>query len=224
MYKTSEQNRIRSILKLLFARYPQSKTALQFSDPLELLIATILSAQCTDARVNEVTRVFFKKYKSAEDYSKLSQSILEKEIHSTGFFRNKAKNIICAAKKIVLEHDGKVPRTIDELVTLPGVGRKTANCVLGGAFGINSGVVVDTHVKRISKRLAFTQHSDPEKVEVDLMKIIPQKKWYQFSNMLISHGRQVCKARKPDCHNCVVNHLCTSAVLGNLGKIRKESR
>lgn len=199
------------IIELLRKEYPAPKTALHFSNPLQLLVSTMLSAQCTDVRVNIVTKDLFKKYRTARDYAEANQKEFENEIRSTGFYRNKAKNIIACARKLVAEYGGKVPSTMEELLKLPGVGRKTANCVLGGAFGINAGVVVDTHVERLSQRLGLTKEKTAEKIEQDLIKIVPQNNWYDFSNMLIHHGRKVCNARKPNCPACSLKKLCPSA-------------
>ena len=211
--ETGEQLKARAkkVIAILRKEYPHPKIALEFSDPLQLLIATILSAQCTDDRVNKVTPALFKKYRTARDFANANQEELEQDIRSTGFFRNKAKSIIACCKAIAEKHDGKVPKTMEELIQLGGVGRKTANCVLGGANGINSGVVVDTHVRRVSQRLALTLNDDPEKIEVDLMKLVPQPEWFALGNVLIWHGRKVCDARKPDCLNCALHKLCPSA-------------
>jgi endonuclease III len=204
-------SRTKKILAILQKSYPESKTALDFSTPLQLLVATILSAQCTDVRVNKVTPGLFKKYRSAKDFADAKQEVLEQDIRSTGFYRNKAKSIISCCTSIVEKHGGKVPKTMEELVELGGVGRKTANCVLGGAYGINSGVVVDTHVRRVSQRLGLTSNEDPEKIEADLMLLVPKDDWFNFANMTIWHGRQVCDARKPDCVQCPLQKLCPSA-------------
>jgi endonuclease III len=206
-----KQKKARSIEAILLKKYPEPKVALDFSSPLQLLIATILSAQCTDVRVNMVTPGLFKKYCTAADFANAQQEELEKDIRSTGFYRNKAKSIISCCKALVENHGGKVPRTMDELVQLGGVGRKTANCVLGGAYGISSGVVVDTHVRRVSQRLGLASTDDPEKIEVELMELLPHDEWYRFGNLLILHGRNTCDARKPDCLNCPVQKLCPSA-------------
>ena len=203
--------RTRKIIGRLKKNYPHAKTALTFSNPLQLLIATILSAQCTDERVNMVTPGLFVKYKSARDFANAIQEELEQEIHSTGFFRNKARNIIACCKELVAKHDGDVPSDMEALVNLPGVGRKTANCVLGGAFGRAEGVVVDTHVHRLTGRLGLSNEKTPEKIEQDLMKIVPRKEWYAISNLLILHGRTVCDARKPACPECKLHDLCPSA-------------
>jgi endonuclease-3 len=202
--------RIGKILTQLKKDYPDSSIALDYSTPLQLLVATILSAQCTDVRVNKVTPALFKKYKSARDFAEASPAELEQEIRSTGFFRNKAKSIMTCCKALVERHNGQVPKTMEELIELGGVGRKTANCVLGEAYGINSGVVVDTHVRRVSQRLGLTDEEDPVKIEEDLMKLLPQEEWYRFSTSVILFGRNVCDARKPDCQNCVLFKLCPS--------------
>jgi endonuclease-3 len=185
--------------------------ALEHGNALELLVATILSAQCTDARVNIVTRNLFEKYRSAAEYANANPHELEDEIRSTGFFRNKTKAIIGMAQALVELHGGQVPSTMEQLTALPGVGRKTANVVLGNAFGIDEGIVVDTHVKRISNRLKLTNKADPEKIERDLMKIVPRGKWTPFSHLLIHHGRQTCQARSPKCESCPVSNLCPVA-------------
>lgn len=202
---------VNEMITLLKKEYPGVKIALHYSDPLELLIATILSAQCTDKQVNEVTKNLFKKYRSLQDYIKTPQEELEKDIYSTGFYRNKAKNIKELSKLLVNEFDSKVPDTMEALLTLPGVARKTANIVLSGAFGKIDGIAVDTHVKRIAFRLGLTANTNPEKIEKDLMKIIPKNNWDIFTLLLIHHGRKVCNARKPLCGECVLNKLCKSA-------------
>jgi len=199
------------IIKRLSEHYPDARTALDFSNPLEILVATILSAQCTDERVNTVTAKLFKKYRKAEDYFSVSQEELEKDIHSTGFFRNKAKSIQGATRMIVERFDNSFPDTMETLLELPGVARKTANCVLGNAFGIISGVVVDTHVLRVSARLGLTKEKDAEKVERDIMALVPKKRWIDFSHWLINHGRALCKARKPLCGECFLIDICPSA-------------
>ena len=208
--KTKAAERVRNIFPILRKTYPKAKIALKHSNPLELLISTILSAQCTDVRVNMVTKDLFKKYISATDWAKADIKQIESDIKSTGFFRNKAANIKGACKKVIDEFDGKIPDTMEELLTLPGVGRKTANCVLGNAFGI-PGVVCDTHVIRLSRRLGLSPNSDPVKLEFDLAEIIPRKNWLLFSDLLIFHGRNICKARKPDCMNCPIAKYCPSA-------------
>ena len=200
--------RLKKIIAALDRTYPDAHCELNHADPLELLIATILSAQCTDKRVNIVTPELFKKYRSAADYANAPLAELEQAIKSTGFFRNKAKNIQACCRKLVERHGGQVPRTMEELTQLDGVGRKTANVVLGNAFGINVGVVVDTHVARLSQRLGLTKQKTPEKIERDLMALVPQKQWTLFSHWLIWHGRRRCFARKPDCANCEIEKLC----------------
>jgi endonuclease-3 len=200
--------RVRKILGLLERTYPEAKCALGHANPFQLLVATILSAQCTDERVNKVTPGLFQKYPTPYDFAALRQEVLEEDIRSTGFFRNKSKSIIGAAKKIVAEFGGKVPETMEELLTLPGVARKTANVVLGTAFGKANGVVVDTHVHRISRRLDLTKADTPEKIEQDLMRVIPQSKWIDFSHQVIFHGRRCCTARKPNCAACSLEGLC----------------
>ena len=201
------------IFERLHAAYPEAKTALNHTNPFQLLVATILSAQTTDVRVNLVTPALFARYPDAAALAQARQAQVEKLIQSTGFFRNKARSIIGMAQALVADHQGEVPNTIEELVKLPGVGRKTANVVLGNAFGINEGVVVDTHVTRLSFRLGFTRQTDPVKIEQALMKLFPQQSWALLSHLLILHGRQVCIARKPKCPECVVADLCPSARL-----------
>ena len=191
--------------------YPDARTELVWEDPLQLLVATMLSAQSTDVRVNEVTEGLFSKYRTAGDYAEADLAQLEEEIRSVGFFRNKARSIKSMARALVEEHEGEVPRTMEELVALPGVGRKTANVVLGNAFGVDEGVVVDTHVRRLSNRLGFSRENDPEKIERDLLDVVPEEERTLFSHLLILHGRCVCKSREPDCPNCVLNHVCPSA-------------
>jgi len=195
------------IIALLKKRYPDAACALHFKNPLELLVATILSAQCTDERVNKVTAELFKKYKTAEDYARVTQEVFEKDIRSTGFYKNKARSIINCCRKIAQVHGGKVPGTLDELVALDGIGRKTANVILGNAFGV-PGITVDTHVKRVSYRLGLTEHQDPVKIEYDLMELVPRKEWTHFSHLIIFHGRYTCMARKPLCESCVIEPLC----------------
>jgi endonuclease-3 len=204
-----DKKRIQQIRKILKARYPDVKTQLKHNSAFELLVATILSAQCTDKQVNSVTGTLFEKFKTPQDFVKADIKQIESLIHSTGFYKNKAKNIKNCARELVSRFDSQVPATLEELVSLPGVGRKTANVVLGAAFGI-AGMVVDTHVARISRRLDLTGNKDPVKIETDLMKIIPRKEWNDFSLHLIYFGRQICKARKPDCQNCFLEHLCYS--------------
>ena len=199
------------VIPRLKSEYPDARTELDWTNPLELLVATILSAQTTDVRVNGVTKTLFEKYRTAADYADADPNELEEDIRPTGFYRNKARSLQGMAHALVEEHAGEVPRTMPELVALPGVGRKTANVVLGNAFGVDEGVVVDTHVRRVSNRLGLTDHQDPEKIERDLMRVVPNKDWTVFSHLLIFHGRRVCKARKPDCPNCVLNDICPSA-------------
>ena len=200
--------RLKKIIAALDQAYPEAHCELNHSDPLQLLVATILSAQCTDKRVNLVTAELFKKYRSAADFANAPLAELEQAIKTTGFFRNKAKNIQACCRKLVELYGGKVPRTMEELTQLDGVGRKTANVVLGNAFGINVGVVVDTHVARLSHRLGLTGQKTPEKIEQDLMLLVPQEQWTLFSHWLIWHGRRRCAARKPDCVNCEILKLC----------------
>ena len=199
---------IKKILTLLKKHYPKVKCALNHKNPLELLIATILSAQCTDKRVNIVTEKLFKKYKKVKDYTNANIREFEKDIYSTGFYRNKAKNIISTCQVIDKKYKGKVPDDFDKLLELPGVARKTANCVMGNAFNVPSGVVVDTHVSRISQRLGLTTNTDPNKIEQDLIKIIPKNEWIMFSHRLIWHGRTICNSRKPKCEICSLRKLC----------------
>ena len=203
-----KQARTNKIIAGLRKTYPNAHCELNYSSPLELLVATILSAQCTDKRVNLVTAELFKRYRTARDYAEAPLADLERAIKTTGFFRNKAKNIQACCRKLVEKHGGEVPRTMDELTHLDGVGRKTANVVLGNAFDINGGVVVDTHVGRLSERLGLTREKNPEKVEQDLMKLVPRDQWTLFSHWLIWHGRRRCDARKPDCGACEIRALC----------------
>jgi endonuclease-3 len=202
--------RVRAILEKLDAAYPDVTCALQHKDPFQLLVATILSAQCTDVRVNQVTPSLFQKYPRPADFAYANPRELEQEIRSTGFFRNKTKSLIGAGKKIHEEFGDDVPKTMEEMLTLPGVARKTANVVLGTAYGIPSGIVVDTHVQRISRRLDLSKNEDPKKIEQDLMKVIPQQRWILFSHQLIWHGRKICQARKPRCPECNLEPLCYS--------------
>ena len=211
--KRSAQDRLATIVPLLRQEHPDATCALHHKNALELLVATILSAQCTDERVNKVTPHLFATYPTAADYASAEIGDLEEAVRSTGFFRNKAKNIQGAARRIVEEYDGEVPATMEELLTLPGVARKTANVVLGTAYGIADGVVVDTHVKRLSNRLALTTSDKPEVIERDLMALLPQAEWIDISHLLIFHGRRICKARKPDCAACAISHLCPAALI-----------
>lgn len=204
----AKATRIRQIIAGLQKAYPDAHCELNFSNPLELLIATILSAQCTDKRVNIVTTTLFERYQSAADYANAPLAELEEAIKTTGFFRNKAKNIKACCRALVEKHGGEVPRSMDELYALDGVGRKTANVVLGNAFNINVGIVVDTHVTRLAHRLGLTKQTDAVKIEQELVKLVPQEKWTLFSHWLIWHGRRRCDARKPDCVHCEIAPLC----------------
>lgn len=208
--KAAAAERIKKIWPLLKKNYPDAKVALNFANPLELLVATILSAQCTDVRVNIVTADLFKKYTSATDWAQADVKEIEEDVRTTGFFRNKAKNIKGACTKLLADHSGQVPQTMDELTALPGVGRKTANVLLGNAFGI-PGIVCDTHVIRLSRRLALSENSDPVKLEFDLVDIVPKKHWTLFSHLLVFHGRNICKARKPNCPECPITAHCPVA-------------
>ncbi len=201
------------VTKLLEGQYPNATTALKFSNPLELLVATILSAQCTDKKVNMVTDQLFKKYRTAKDYAHADLRKFEEEIRPTGFYHNKAKNIIGCCTVLMEKFNSKTPRTMNEMLQLPGVGRKTANIVLGHAYGIVEGVAVDTHVRRVAKRLGLTDKDDPEKIEQDLMQAVPKDKWMRITDLMISLGRQVCIARKPKCGVCVLNEICPSAFM-----------
>jgi endonuclease-3 len=207
----ARQARVAAVLPILKRAYPNAKCSLNFHTPLQLLVATILSAQCTDDRVNIVTRTLFQKYRSAKDFAAVSQEELEREIQSTGFYRNKAKSIRAMAQSLLDQHGGAVPETMEELIALAGVGRKTANVVLGNAFGKNVGVTVDTHVTRLSNRLKLTSHvTDAVKIEKDLMEVVPQEDWTLWSHLMIHHGRAVCQARKPRCAECVIFQHCPS--------------
>lgn len=208
--RRDRKEQAQEVIGRLRKAYPDAHCALNHSNAFELLIATILSAQCTDVRVNIVTADLFRKYRGPADYLKVNQQELEKDIHSTGFFRNKAKNIQAACKRIIEEFEGHVPRTMDQILTLGGVARKTANVVLGNAFGIASGVVVDTHVSRLSQRLGLTDNKTPEKIERDLQELVPQKHWVIFPHWMISHGRQICLARRPNCPACVLADICSA--------------
>ena len=211
IHSNGQDAQTRDILKRLKQLYPNALTALHHSNPFELLIATILSAQCTDERVNMVTKDLFKRFRSARDFATAETKELEGLIRSTGFFHAKARNIIGCCTALVAEHRGNVPETMEELVRLPGVGRKTANVVLGNAFGKAVGIVVDTHVARLSGRLGLTKSEDAEKIEQDLMQMVPKKDWIVFPHLLIWHGRNICNARKPKCEECRVNDICPSA-------------
>lgn len=206
-----KKTRVLEVIKRLEKRYPNVKTALNFKTPLELLVATILAAQATDAGVNKVTEKLFKKYRTAFDYASVSLEELQNDIKSINFYRNKARSIKGMASVLVEKFNGKVPCNMEELVCLPGVGRKTANIILWNAFGINEGVAVDTHVKRLSKLLGFTENTNPDKIEQDLMKIVPREKWGQITNLLAELGREVCKAKSPNHSECPLNDICPSA-------------
>lgn len=208
---SARRTRARKIIRRLAGEYPGAKTALLHGNPLELLVATILSAQCTDERVNKVTPALFRRYRTAEEFANASRPELESMIRSTGFFRAKAGSILGCCAALVRDHGGAVPSTMEELVALPGVGRKTANVVLGSAFGKAEGIVVDTHVKRIAGLLRLSGGTTPERIEEDLVGLVPRKDWILLPHLLILHGRAVCRARKPDCARCVVNDLCPSA-------------
>ena len=205
------KTRVLRVVELLEKEHPDAKIALHYTNPLELLVATILSAQCTDERVNMVTKKLFKKYTKAEDYANADLKALEQDIRSTGFYRNKAKNIKKCCQLLVEKYNSRVPRTMDELLELPGVARKTANIVLSNAYGIIEGVAVDTHVRRLAQRLGLTESDDPAKIEADLMNIIPRDKWMRITDLLIFHGRRICVARNPKCDACVLNKICPSA-------------
>src|SRR5215831_114661 len=219
--REAKKARTAEIIRLLKKAYPDAHTSLNHTNPLELLIATMLSAQSTDATVNIVTADLFRKYKSCRDYLAVPRSELEQDIHATGFFRNKAKAIHGACGMLEEKYGGRVPETMEEMIKLPGVGRKTANVVLGNAFGVAAGVVVDTHVARLSQRLGLTNQKQPEKIERDLMEIIPKKDWILFPHLLIYHGRRICYARKPKCAECVVESLCPGSLLKVAEKGRK---
>ncbi len=205
------KERTLEIIRLLENAHADAKIALEFSNPLELLVATMLSAQCTDRKVNEVTKILFKKYRTAEDYAKADLETLQVDIRSTGFYRNKARNLKKMSQMLVEKFGSNVPKTMEELTMLPGVARKTANIVLSNAYGIIEGIAVDTHVRRLAKRLGLTRNEDPNKIEEDLMAIVPREQWARFTDLLIFHGRRVCTAKKPDCYGCVLNKICPSA-------------
>lgn len=207
----SAKGRIEEIIKILYGTYPKSHTALKFKTPHQILVATILSAQCTDEKVNQITPGLFQKYQKPVDFAVADRAELEEEIHSTGFFRNKAKSIVKASKKIVEDFGGEVPDNMENLLTLPGVARKTANIVLSSAFEKAEGIAVDTHVKRLAQRLGLSKEKDPDKIERNLMTLIPKKDWIDFNFVLVNHGRRICQARKPLCPQCEIKHLCPSA-------------
>jgi len=206
-----DKRRVLEMMELLDKEHRNAKIALNHTNPLELLIATILSAQCTDERVNIVTKILFKKYRRVEDYAEADLKELEQDVRSTGFYRNKAKNIKRCCQMIVQKFGSQVPRTMEDLLELPGVARKTANIVLSNAYGIVEGIAVDTHVRRLSKRLGLTTNENPDRIEQDLMKLVPRGKWMKFTDLLVFHGRKTCAAKKPTCETCVVNKLCPSA-------------
>lgn len=207
----SAKQRIGEMIEILRKNYPRSRTALKFETPLQIMVSTILSAQCTDERVNLITRALFKKYETAADFASADREELEEEIRPAGFFRNKTKSIIDASKKIVEDFGGKVPDSMEELITLPGVARKTANIVLSSSFKKVEGIAVDTHVKRLSQRLGLSKEKDPNKIERDLMATVPKEDWLDFNYMLVNHGRKICQARRPRCPSCDISHLCPSA-------------
>jgi len=219
--KSQLKDRTEKIIKRLKRAHPDAKCALNHANAFELLIATILSAQCTNERVNKVTADLFRKYRKPEDYLKVPATELQQDIRTTGFFRNKTKSIQGASKMLVEEFNGEVPQSMEELLKLPGVARKTANVVLGVAYAKAEGVVVDTHVSRLSHRLKLTRHKDAGKIEKDLMEIVPRKNWIEFAHLLIFHGRRICKARRPLCEECVVEELCPSSIL-KTGKVPKS--
>jgi len=205
------KTRVLKIIELLEKEHSDAKIALDYANPLELLVATILSAQCTDKRVNIVTKVLFKKYKRPEDYANANLEELEEDIRSTGFYRNKARNIKKCCQILVEKFNSQVPRTMEELLELPGVARKTANIVLSNAYGVVEGIAVDTHVRRLARRLGLSEHKNPNKIESDLMRIVPKTHWKRITDLLIFHGRKICVARKPKCRICILNKLCPSA-------------
>jgi endonuclease-3 len=206
-----ETARVREIIRLLRKHYPESRTALEFRSPFEILVATILAAQCTDERVNKVTPGLFRKFPTPAHFARGDRAELEQEIRSTGFFRNKAKSLIGASQKIVEEYGGAVPDSMEKLITLPGVARKTANIVLSAGYGKAEGIAVDTHARRLSQRLGLSRESDPDKIERDLLAIIPRKDWLDFNSLLVDHGRALCRARKPKCPECFLRRLCPAA-------------
>ncbi|NWF86712.1 endonuclease III [Candidatus Bathyarchaeota archaeon] len=206
-----KKTKVLNIIELLETEHPDAKVALHYSNPLELLIATILSAQCTDERVNIVTKTLFKKYQTTQDYVKADVKELENDIRSTGFYRNKTKNIKKCCQMLIEKFNSQVPRTMEEMLELPGVARKTANIVFSNAYGVIEGIAVDTHVRRLAQRLGLTENEDPNRIEEDLMQIIPKDKWIRITDLLIFHGRRVCTAKKPNCSGCVLNKICPSA-------------
>jgi endonuclease-3 len=211
MANLDQKNRMGKVIELLEKEYPDAKTALSYVDPLQLLVATILSAQCTDKKVNEVTKTLFQKYRTAEDYAKADLRKLEKEIRPTGFYHNKARNIKKLGQVLVEKFASTIPKTMEEMLELPGVARKTANIVLSNVYGVIEGIAVDTHVFRLTQRLGFTDKKNATKIEKDLMELVPKEKWMLITDLLIFHGRKICMAKKPNCAGCVVNKLCPSA-------------
>jgi endonuclease-3 len=207
-----DKERVQRIIKLLTKEHPDAKIALHHSNPLELLVATVLSAQSTDKQINEVTKALFKKYRTPEDYAKVDLKELEKDVRSTGFYRNKAKHLKKTGQMLVEKFNSEVPQTMEELTTLPGVARKTANIVLSNAFGVVEGIAVDTHVRRLAQRLGLSKNKDPDKIEMDLIELVPKKQWPKLTDLLIFHGRRVCTARRPNCEGCVISELCPSAL------------
>jgi endonuclease-3 len=210
-----ERERVQRIIELLTKEHPDAEIALHHSNPLELLVATVLSAQSTDKQVNEVTKALFKKYRTPEDYATADLEELEKDVRSTGFYRNKAKHLKKTGQMLVEKFNSRVPQTMEELTTLPGVARKTANIVLSNAFGVVEGIAVDTHVRRLAQRLGLSKNKSPDKIEMDLMALVPKKQWPKLTDLLIFHGRRVCTAKKPNCKDCVTSELCPSAFTFN---------
>jgi endonuclease-3 len=219
---SDDKARMAKVIDLLGKQYPVAKTALEYRTPLQLLVATILSAQCTDKKVNEVTKTLFEKYKTPEDFANANIRKLEKEIRPTGFYHNKARNIRNCCKVLIEKFNSTVPRTMDEMLELPGVARKTANIVLSNAYGVIVGIAVDTHVFRLAQRLGFTKNKIQDKIEKDLMALVPQQEWARITDLLIAHGRSVCTAKKPNCAGCVINQLCPSAFTFDKPNIRKK--
>jgi len=213
--KLDNETKVSKIIELLKKEYPEAKITLDYTNPLELLVATILSAQCTDKRVNIVTKALFKKYRNAEDYANAGLNELEEDIKSTGFYRNKARNIKKCCKALVEKFNSQVPKTMEEMIPPPGVARKTANIVLSNAYGLAEGIAVDTHVRRVAKRLELTDYEDSTKIEMDLTKIVPKTEWLRITDLLVFHGRRICVAKKPRCGICVLKKLCPSALTSN---------
>jgi endonuclease-3 len=220
---SDDKERMAKIIELLSSQYPVAKTALEYRTPLQLLIATILSAQCTDKKVNEVTETLFEKYKTPEDFANADLRKLEKEIRPTGFYHNKARNIKNCCKVLIEKFNSTVPRTMDEMLELPGVARKTANIVLSNVYGVIVGIAVDTHVFRLSQRLGFTKNKVQDKIEKDLMALVPQQEWARITDLLIAHGRSTCTAKKPNCAGCIINQLCPSAFTFEKPAARKKT-